>query len=176
MREHALPRHCQHSILPLSHASSDVAQTNPGAAESPNGCPRNLSSDTAKNFTTLLKMINLPGFVVLLACRQIIPLTLYLSTDSPNVIKCQISPHSRPSSESQRSTRCPLSDLRYLRSFAMRTLRRLRDSRLPSFLERGASADGLLTRTRSSTSLYNRGSHPHCGWRTTWRLEEGRIR
>jgi len=41
------------------------AQTNLTTAESPNGCPRILSSDTAKDFATLLKMIYLPGFVVL---------------------------------------------------------------------------------------------------------------
>jgi len=43
------------------------AQTNLVTAESPNGCPRILSSDTAKDFATLLMMIYLPGFVVLLA-------------------------------------------------------------------------------------------------------------
>ena len=42
------------------------AQTNLAAAESPNGCPRILSSDTAKDFATLLKMIYFPGFVALL--------------------------------------------------------------------------------------------------------------
>jgi len=44
------------------------AQTNLAAAESPNGCPRILSSDTAKDFATLLKMIYLPGFVTLPTC------------------------------------------------------------------------------------------------------------
>ena len=39
------------------------AQTNLASAESPNGCPRIPSSDTAKDFTTLLKMIYLPGYV-----------------------------------------------------------------------------------------------------------------
>ena len=39
------------------------AQTNLDTAESPNGCPRILSSDTATDFATLLKMIYLPGFV-----------------------------------------------------------------------------------------------------------------
>ena len=42
-----------------------LAQTNLASAESPNGCPRVPSSDSAKDFTTLLKMIYLPGFVVL---------------------------------------------------------------------------------------------------------------
>ena len=40
------------------------AQTNLATAESPNGCPRILSSDTATDFTTLLKMIYLPGSVL----------------------------------------------------------------------------------------------------------------
>ena len=43
------------------------AQTNLTAAESPNGCPRILSSDTPKDFATLLKMIYLPGYVILSA-------------------------------------------------------------------------------------------------------------
>ena len=33
------------------------------AAESPNGCPRILSSDMATDFATLLKLVYLPGFV-----------------------------------------------------------------------------------------------------------------
>jgi len=45
------------------------AQTNLTTAESPNGCPRIHSSDTAKDFATLLKMIYLPRFVVLVARR-----------------------------------------------------------------------------------------------------------
>ena len=36
------------------------AQTRLETAESPNGCPRILSSDTAVDFTTLLKMVYLP--------------------------------------------------------------------------------------------------------------------
>ena len=40
------------------------AQISLAAGESSNGCPRILSSDTAKDFTTLLKMIYLPGYVV----------------------------------------------------------------------------------------------------------------
>ena len=38
------------------------AQTNLATEDSPNGCPRILSSDTAYDFATLLKMIYLPGF------------------------------------------------------------------------------------------------------------------
>ena len=38
------------------------AQTNLAAENSPNGCPRILSLDTARDFATLLKMIYLPGF------------------------------------------------------------------------------------------------------------------
>ena len=37
------------------------AQTSLDKAESPNGCPRILSSDNATDFATLLKMIYLPG-------------------------------------------------------------------------------------------------------------------
>ena len=37
------------------------AQANLAAAESPNGCPRILFSDTATDFATLLKTIYLPG-------------------------------------------------------------------------------------------------------------------
>ena len=43
------------------------ARTDLIAAESPNGCPRILSSDTPKDFATLLKMIYLPGYVTLSA-------------------------------------------------------------------------------------------------------------
>ena len=35
------------------------------AVESPNGCPRILSPDTAKDFATLLKTVYLPGYVTL---------------------------------------------------------------------------------------------------------------
>ncbi|KAF9646041.1 hypothetical protein BDM02DRAFT_3189166 [Thelephora ganbajun] len=38
------------------------AQTTLATAESPNGCPRILSSDTSADFATLLKVIYLPGF------------------------------------------------------------------------------------------------------------------
>ncbi|KAF9783253.1 hypothetical protein BJ322DRAFT_1212051 [Thelephora terrestris] len=38
------------------------ARANLAAAESPNGCPRILSSDTATDFATLLKVIYLPGY------------------------------------------------------------------------------------------------------------------
>jgi len=51
------------------------AQTNLAAAESPNGCPRIGSSDTATDFSTLLKMIYLPGFVGPLEFNQVLPLT-----------------------------------------------------------------------------------------------------
>ena len=44
------------------------AQTSLATAESPNGCPRILSSDTPKDFATLLKMIYFPGFVDRFAC------------------------------------------------------------------------------------------------------------
>ena len=44
-------------------------QTNLASAESPNGCPRILSSDTATDFATLLKMIYLPGYIILPLCQ-----------------------------------------------------------------------------------------------------------
>jgi len=55
-----------------------LAPTNLVTAESPNGCPRILSSDTAKDFTTLLKVVYLPEFVVLRAGCQVILLTVDL--------------------------------------------------------------------------------------------------
>ena len=59
---------------------------------------------------------------------------------------------------------------------AMRTQRHSRGSLLLSRSERGSSANGLLTRTRSSTSLSSRNPHPRYQWHTTWRLEGVRIR
>ena len=44
-------------------------QTNLAVAESPNGCPRILSSDAPKDFATLLKTVYLPGFVTMPACH-----------------------------------------------------------------------------------------------------------
>ena len=132
------------------------AKSSLATAESPNGCPRILSSDTAKDFTTLLKVIYLPGFVTLPACRWIVSLTARLSTGSLNGIKCQISPHSRPSSGSQQSMRCPLSDPSYSRLFVMHTQIPLRGWPLPRRLEREFSVGRLLIRTRSSISLSSR--------------------
>ena len=40
------------------------AETSLATADSPNGCPRILSSDTATDFTTLLKRVYLPESVV----------------------------------------------------------------------------------------------------------------
>jgi len=51
------------------------AQASLATVESPNGCPRITSSDTAADFATLLKMIYFPGFVGPPACNQILPLT-----------------------------------------------------------------------------------------------------
>jgi hypothetical protein len=53
------------SILSLHSAAlrQMFIQANLAAAESPNGCPRILSSDTAADFATLLKVIYLPGYV-----------------------------------------------------------------------------------------------------------------
>ena len=42
-------------------------QTSLATADSPNGCPRIPSSDTATDFATLMKMIYLPGSAVLYA-------------------------------------------------------------------------------------------------------------
>ena len=53
-----------HTSIPSFHSPAFrrmFAQTSLDMAESPNGCPRILSSDTATNFATLLKMIYLPG-------------------------------------------------------------------------------------------------------------------
>ena len=133
------------------------AQTSLATAESPNGCPRILSSDTPKDFATLLKIIYLPEFVILSTCHQIVPLITYLFTDSPNGIKCRISSHSRPSSGSRQSTRCPPSDLGYLRLFVVHIQRPLRGWPLPRCSERASLADPPLTQTRSSTSSSSRG-------------------
>ena len=45
-----------------------LSRTNLETAESPNGFPRILSSDAASNFTTLLKVIYLPGCVEIFPC------------------------------------------------------------------------------------------------------------
>ncbi|KAF9783233.1 hypothetical protein BJ322DRAFT_1212043 [Thelephora terrestris] len=52
------------SILSLHSAAlrQMFIPANLAAAESPNGCPRILSSDTATDFATLLKVIYLPGY------------------------------------------------------------------------------------------------------------------
>jgi len=78
--------------------SQMFAKSNLETAESPNGCPRILSSDTATDFATLLKVIYLPVYATLPLCRSISLLTPS-STDSLNGIKPQISRHSHPSSE-----------------------------------------------------------------------------
>ena len=44
-------------------------RTNLAAAESPNGCPRIIASDTPEDFATLLKTIYLPGFGAPPPCR-----------------------------------------------------------------------------------------------------------
>ena len=101
-------------------------QTNLAAAESPNGCPRILSPDAPRDFAMLLKTIYFPGFVAVPTRCRAAPLITYSFPDSPNGIKYRISPHSRPCSESPQSMRCPLSDLRYSRSFVMHIQRHLR--------------------------------------------------
>ena len=109
------------------------------AAESPNGCPRILSSDSAADFVTLLNIVYLPEYVTCPNSNELIRSSP--STDSLNGIKCRISPRSRPSSESRRSTKCRLSDLEYSASSVMRTRRHLRGSPLPNRSERESSAD-----------------------------------
>ena len=54
------------------------ARTSLASAESPNGCPRIMSSDSPRDFTTLLKAISLPGYVTLLLHRRMTPLTVRL--------------------------------------------------------------------------------------------------
>ena len=48
-----------------------LAKANLATAESPNGCPRIPSSDSATDFATLLKIIYLPGFVALLYVNEL---------------------------------------------------------------------------------------------------------
>ena len=54
------------------------SQASLAMAESPNGCPRIPSSDTPKDFATLLKVIYFPGSVALSAYCCADPLTIYL--------------------------------------------------------------------------------------------------
>ena len=95
------------SILSMRSAALRrmFAQSSLAVVESPNGCPRILSSDAATDFTTLLKVIYLPECVSLPACRWSVPLTTCLHAGPLNGIKRQISPRFHPSSESQQSTR-----------------------------------------------------------------------
>ena len=151
-------------------------QTGLAAAESPNGCPRIMSSDTAKDFSTLLKVIYLPGFASPFRGLWIIPLTIWLLTDFLRGTKCRSSLHSRPSSESQQSMRYPPFGLSCSRSSAVRTQRNLKDWDLPSRSEREYSVDMLPTPTRSSTFSSSKTSRPRCRWHTTWRLERARSR
>ena len=53
-------------------------RANLAAAELPNGCPRILSSDTATDFAVLLKIIYLPGYLMLSLCLCIILLMIGL--------------------------------------------------------------------------------------------------
>ena len=54
------------------------SQTGLASAESPNGCPRILSSDTTVDFTTLLKIVYLPEYRVSLQCCRVVPLIIRL--------------------------------------------------------------------------------------------------
>ena len=123
------------------------AQASPTSAESPNGCPRILSSDSPSDFTTLLKVIYLPGYVALFLRNERSP--NHLPADSLNGTRSRISLHSRPSYESHPSMNYSPSGLSYSSSFAMRTQRISRGFLLPGHLGRAPSADQPLTRTRS---------------------------
>jgi len=148
------------------------AQTNLATTESPNGCPRILTSDMATDFGMLLKTIYLPGFVAPLTSHEILPLTVRLSIGPPRGTKHQTSLLFRPSSESRQSTSYPLSDISYSKPYVMGTRRLLRRSFPPNRLERPSSADQLPTRTRSSAYLSSKGSRPHYRRHTTWRRGE----
>ena len=149
--------------------------TSLASAESPNDCPRILSSDSATDFATLLKMIYLPGCVTLHCAHKFFRLQS-LSTDSRNGTKYRISPHSHPSCESRQSTSCSLYNLSYLKWSVMHIRRHLRGSLLPSHSARTSSAGQPLTRMRSSTCSSSRSSHPHFRWHTTWQPEGEQAR
>jgi hypothetical protein len=54
------------------------AKANLATAESPNGCPRIPSSDSATDFATLLKIVYLPAYATLSRFRWIVPLTILI--------------------------------------------------------------------------------------------------
>jgi len=60
-----------HSVV----LSQMFAKSNLASAESPNGCPRIVSSDTATDFATLLKVVYLPVYATLLLCQSVVLLT-----------------------------------------------------------------------------------------------------
>ena len=148
------------------------AQASLVTAESPNGCPRIPSFDKATDFAMLLKTVYLPGYVRSSLPR---PIVYRAVTDSPNGTKYRTSTHSRPSSESPRSTTCRLLDPSCSRPSVMRTQRLSRESLLPSHWGKASSVGRPLTRMRSSTYSFSRISRPRCQWRIIWRLEEALI-
>ena len=75
------------------------SQKSLASAESPNGCPRILSSDTAGDFATLLRMIYLPRYAASRLWWRIVPLT-FCVTGSPSRTKPLILRRFRLSSES----------------------------------------------------------------------------
>ena len=89
------------------------AQASLAAAESPNGCPRILSSDTAKDFATLLKVIYLPGFVAPSPSVLVLQLTVRpqipREEQSARLLHIFIPP---PNHSKVRDARCPISDTR----------------------------------------------------------------
>jgi hypothetical protein len=54
------------------------AKANLATAESPNGCPRITSSDSATDFATLLKIVYLPVYATISRFRWIVPLTIFI--------------------------------------------------------------------------------------------------
>ena len=54
------------------------AKANLATVESPNGCPRIPSLDTATDFATLLKIVYLPEYATQPPCQWVVPLTIYI--------------------------------------------------------------------------------------------------
>ena len=172
MREHALPCAHQRPLIPLSCSPSDVRS----GQSSHGGIAQRLPSDCV--------LRHLDGFHhapqddisprVRGSARTLLcpPIDIYLSTDSLSGTKCPISPRFHPSSESQQSTRCLPSGPRYSRSFVTHIQRLSRGWGPQNLLEKASLADGLLIRTRSSTSSFSRTSRPRYQWHTIWRLDE----
>ena len=155
MREHTVPCPHQHPVLPLSCTSSDVFPNQPGIGRITKWLSSYLVLRLCHRFRHTSQN-DISSRVLSLCTIQINCSVDHLSTDSPNETQYRISPHSHPSCGSQLSMSCPLSDLSYSRSSAMRIQRPLRGSVLPSRLARASSAGRPLIRTRSSTCSSSR--------------------